>query len=174
MTTRPWDRQHGESGKAFEAFSIYRDLGAGRSIDAAWKRYANSDAQVSGYFRAWSAHFDWVERALQYDDYIEREARKKFEREAINRKVDMLKRHALAGKVLQRKGVEYIDRQGIDKSADAISAISKGIEIERKSEGLPDYLFEVMNADDNDLLRQYHELLASIGKESPETDDPEL
>lgn len=170
MTTRPWDRLANESDKAYQAFSAYRDMGSSRSLT----RVAEQLQKSTTILGRWSSQFDWVRRTQEFDDFIDHEARKKFEREAINRKVDMLKRHALAGKVLQRKGVEYIDKQGIDKSADAISAISKGIEIERKSEGLPDYLFEVMNADDNDLLRQYHELLASIGKESPETDDPEL
>ena len=38
--TKPWERQKGESAQAFEAFSIYLEMGAERSIRAVTKSYS--------------------------------------------------------------------------------------------------------------------------------------
>lgn len=173
MPKKIYDRQAGESDKAFEAFAVYRDMGAARSVDAVSQKLSKSRSLIA----RWSSDFNWVERVSAYDDFVDTQARKQLERDAIKRKADMLKRHALQGKVLQQKAVNYLDRHGIDKGADAINAIVKGIEIERKAENLPDWIFEVVNADDNELARQYAELLAQVasdgsGDEAAGNDDP--
>lgn len=161
---RMYDRLPEESSKAYDAFVVYRDLGVSRSIEIAWQRYSKSDKRVPGYFKQWSATYNWVERAAAYDDHIEAEARKVIERDAIKRKADMLKRHAQTGKALQSFGLTYLnDKKQPDKAADAISAIKSGVDMERKSEGLPEYLLEIMNADDNELTRAYNQLLTEIG-----------
>lgn len=158
-TPLPYERRSDESSKAFEAFTVYRDLGAGRSTDLVSQRLRKSIALI----QRWSREYDWVQRCRAYDDYIDAQARKQVERDSIKRKADMLKRHALTGKVMQQKGVEYLDKHGIDKSSDAVTSIKAGIEIERKSEGLPEYLVTVMEAPDDELARAYAELLAQIG-----------
>lgn len=161
---QPWDRLEVESSRAFEAFAIYRDLGTGRSILSAWKLYIKQDKNTAGYFSKWAADYEWVKRAAAYDDYIEAEARKKLDRDAIKRKAKMLERHANTGRALQAFGLQHVqtNKQPVN-SSDAIRAIRVGVDIERKSEGLPEYLIEVMNADDTELTAQYNELLAQIG-----------
>jgi hypothetical protein len=171
-----YDRQAGESDKAFEAFAIYRDMGASRSLDSVSKKLTKNIQLI----KRWSSQYGWGERVSAYDDYVDAQARKKFEADAIRRKADMLRRHALTGKILQQKGVDYLTdaKKGIEKSSDAITAISKGIDIERKSEGLPEWIFEVVNADDNELARQYAELYAQVtgnagGDETQGNGDPQ-
>lgn len=162
MANKIYDRQSGESVKAYEAFAIYRDLGVNRSIDAVVNKLNKSRQLLS----RWSGDYNWVERAAAYDDFVDAQARKKLERDAINRRADMLRRHALSGKVLQQKGVEYLSRQGspgIDRGADAIAAIKTGIAIERQAESLPEHLMAIVEATDDELARQYNELLAQIG-----------
>jgi len=156
-----YDRQPGETTKAYEAFTVYRDLGMGRTLERVSATLQKSVTMLG----RWSSQYRWIERAAAYDDYIEAQARKKNERDAIRRKADMLKRHALTGKVLQQKGVKYLDEtpKPIDRAQDAIAAIRTGIEIERKAENLPDWIFEVVDAPDDDLLRQYNELLTQVG-----------
>lgn len=162
---RIYDRLPDESVKAHEAFAAYRDMGAGRSIDAVVQKLNKSRTLIS----RWSGQYNWVERAAEYDDYIDIQARKKVEREAVSRKADMLKRHSQMGRALQSKGLQYLTDSGIDKSSDAISAVKSGIEIERKSEGLPEYLMSIVEAPDDELMRQYAGLLTSLS--NPDTAD---
>jgi hypothetical protein len=167
MTNKVYDRQVGESDKAFEAFTVYRDMGANRSHDAVAQKLSKSSTIIS----RWASQHGWRERVSAYDDYMDAQARKKFEADAIKRKVDMLKRHALTGKILQQKGVDYLSSKGVDRSSDAVAAIKAGVTIERQSEGLPEYMMEIVNADDNEIARQYAALLASLGNE-PDADSP--
>lgn len=156
---KPYDKLPTESSKAYEAFAIYRDLGVNRSTDLVAKQLAKSEQLI----RRWSYTYNWVARAAAYDEYIDQQARKVAEREAIKRKADMLQRHAIAGRLLQRKGAEYINQHGMEKSSDAINAIQKGVAMERAAEGLPEYLMEIVNADDDEIARQYLAVLAEIG-----------
>lgn len=157
-----WDRLDDESTKAYEAFAVYRDLGVNRRLDDVAAKL-NKSTTIMG---RWSSQYDWVNRAAAYDDYIEAKARIKLDREAIKRKADMLRRHADIGRSLQGFGLQHVQankKAGPIKSADAITAIKTGVELERKSEGLPEYLMQIMETPDDELTRQYNELLASIG-----------
>ena len=59
----PWERQKGESTKAFEGFRTYRDLGAGRSLVAAAKALGKNKAVLS----EWSMRHEWVRRVDAHD-----------------------------------------------------------------------------------------------------------
>ena len=63
---RAWSPQEGESAKAFGCFSIYRDLGAERTLrEAAAIHYGREDGPTRGEYdtvKRWSAAHDWQER----------------------------------------------------------------------------------------------------------------
>ena len=63
---RLYDRETDESAKAFEAWTVYRDLGAERSLQKASTLYYGSTANVR-QFERWSKRFGWVERAWAFD-----------------------------------------------------------------------------------------------------------
>lgn len=70
----PWDRQEGETPKAYAAFCAYRDLGTGRSIQ---KLRENSE-KTQGYERhllSWSSRYSWPARAAAWDEHLDRERR---------------------------------------------------------------------------------------------------
>jgi hypothetical protein len=67
---RIFDREPEESTKAFEAWTIYRDLGAQRSLHKAAELYYGRTSNVRQLQR-WSSRFNWVERARASD--VERE-----------------------------------------------------------------------------------------------------
>lgn len=83
-----WERQDGESGKAYAAFCVYRDMGKGRSAEAAYwtgKGYERDSLPRSkngkirapqGRWAQWCDRFVWVERARSYDLYLELMARR--------------------------------------------------------------------------------------------------
>lgn len=60
---KPWDRQPGETSKAYQAFSIYRDLGAARSV----RRVSEELAKTQTVIKRWSSAYNWVERAAAWD-----------------------------------------------------------------------------------------------------------
>lgn len=59
----PWDRQPGETSKAYEAFSIYRDMGANRTVRSVAEHLSKSGTLIAG----WSGKHDWVARAAAFD-----------------------------------------------------------------------------------------------------------
>jgi hypothetical protein len=89
--------------------------------------------------RAWYKKDEWKKRADGMDSEVSREMNK----EAIEEKILMLKRHADAAGRLVKLDLDYLDNHNIDKSADAIRAISVGIEQERAARGMPIALNEM-------------------------------
>ena len=66
-----WEQLAGESAKAFAAFAVYRDLGAQRSISAAYRQSSGSAAAAAGTWNGWSTEHEWVARAEAYDKHLE-------------------------------------------------------------------------------------------------------
>lgn len=60
---QPWDRHPGESAKAYEAFVIYRDMGAERTVRKVAESLGKSDTLIVG----WSSRHEWVRRVSAWD-----------------------------------------------------------------------------------------------------------
>lgn len=156
-----WEQQPGETPAAWRAFCVYRDLGPGRSIDAAWKKHTGQQASLKRAARrwfTWSVAYGWEARTREYDAHIERETRQRAEVETIKRRAEMLRKHQQAGELLRARGVEYFAAQKVDDGRTAIAAVKTGIDVERQAEGLPTWVVELLNADESDLRRQATEL----------------
>ena len=89
-----WDRQPGETSKAFEAFRIYLELRAERSYARVAERLTKSRTLIG----RWANKYRWHERSLQFDSHEMREEHKLQVREAAA----MRKRQAQLG----MKGLE--------------------------------------------------------------------
>ena len=63
-----WDRQPGESGKAFAAFLVYRDSDPRRISTA-----ARECRKAESLLRRWSARWDWQSRISEFDSYLARQ-----------------------------------------------------------------------------------------------------
>ena len=84
MPECPWERQTGETAKAFGAFECYRILGPDRSLQAAWERYytrpgrlkqrrrkhKEEAGQFPGYWGKWASTWRWRERAAAWDEEV--------------------------------------------------------------------------------------------------------
>ena len=97
--SEPWERQPGESSKAFQAFQTYLDLGPTRTLTEAARKLHKNRTTLG----QWSARWRWQDRLSAYESEL---ARKAFEAEAESRR-EMAQRHAridaLAGsKIVQR------------------------------------------------------------------------
>ena len=96
-TDKPWERQKGESEKAYEAFAAYRDMG---------EKLGKSDTLI----RRWKVRWNWQERVRAYDNELEREARKKV---VADRKA-MTERHIGIAMQLQKKALEALSSLSVE------------------------------------------------------------
>ena len=99
--TQKWGKIKHEQSKAFYYFSVYRDMGPFRSIDKVSEKCQENDGEDPPSVRQlqrYSSKYDWQERALAYDAYLDEKKRKANE-EAI---MEMNKRHAADAMEVQR------------------------------------------------------------------------
>lgn len=124
-TNKPWERQKGESGKAFETFKIYRDLGDKRTVSAVVKELEKSRSLID----RWGKNWDWEERARAYDNEIEKEAKK----QAVKDRKEMVKRHIDVAMEIIEKAIKAFRVMPIcDMTPKDIKEFLKfGIELER-------------------------------------------
>lgn len=128
---QPWERQPGESTKAFEAFKIYRDLGPSERSQAKVKEALERSSRTT--ISDWSVKFNWKKRVEAWDDEQDRIIRADHMKEIKK----MRKRHAdiatamlvKASKALQKIPVEEITAKEMSQMIDI------GTKLERISRG---------------------------------------
>ena len=107
--TKPWERQEGESVKAFEAFTVYLEMGDERSIREVAQRLAKSRTLIG----RWSVTYQWVERVAAFDADVQRKAHAK----AVKKRRNMVDRHISIALKMQEKALmalEQMDPADID------------------------------------------------------------
>jgi hypothetical protein len=119
--------------------------------------------------RAWYKKDEWKKRADGMDAEVSREINK----EAIEEKILMLKRHADASGKLIKMGVDYLEEHGITKGVDAIRAVTKGMEMERAARGMPIALSEMDTWSDEQLVRYVEKQLETPVLPENESDESE-
>lgn len=125
--TKPWERQEGESVKAFEAFCIYLNLGTERSITKVVQELNKSRALIG----RWSSAFGWVERAAAYDADLQRKARA----QAVKNARKMNDRHVKIALQMQEKALAALAQMRpseIDPK-DLIAMLREATKLERES-----------------------------------------
>lgn len=129
---KPWERQEGETPKAFYAFTLYRDMGHERSHSKVVQAYSKGK-RLDALIQRWSKKHDWVKRTTAYDDYLDA-VRRKEQEQAIK---DMRDRHTKIAMGLQGKGATKLLKKDyiIKSDRDAIHAIKEGAMLERLSRG---------------------------------------
>ena len=128
-----WERQENESNKAFQAFCIFRDLGAGRTLAAVAEKLRKSYDLI----RRWSKNYFWQNRADAWDKMISEKAAKK----AAEEYSKMLEVQINLGKMLQAKAAKAIqnidfENVSIKSLPSVVNAINIGVEIERTARDL--------------------------------------
>lgn len=125
----PWERQKGESARAYEAFTTYRDMGAGRSHNKVVQKLGKNRATIS----LWSSKYDWVKRVNAWDaeqDRITRQAQ-------IEEIKKMRKRHADLANAMLVKAAKALHRIPDDevKAGDVSRMVETAAKLERISRG---------------------------------------
>lgn len=139
-----WEPLEGESSKAYEAFSIYRDMGIQRGIRKVAQELGKSETLMS----RWSSQYNWVERAAAWDaeqDRIMREEQvqsiKKMRKQHADLAYSMLIKAAKALKRLPEDEIKASDISRMVETASKLERISRGdvgdVIEERKGEDAP-------------------------------------
>lgn len=97
--------------------------------------------------RQWRKDLMWDFRA----DDLDSKALAVVEDSLVSQKADMLKRQAEMAHNLQTIGMDYLDKEGFDTSASAVSAIIKGAELERTSRGIGEMMVKMATMNDAEL-----------------------
>ena len=127
-----WERQSGETARAFSAFCHYRDLPAvDRSVAAAWGRKLGGKQ-----WERWCTSHDWVNRAAEHDSDLASRRRERMAQELDRAKDDasVLIRAALA-KVAER--IQGMDAEEL-AAGQIPAALRTLIELELKVLGYED------------------------------------
>lgn len=122
-----WERQEGESREAYEAFSLYRDMGADggkRSLQAV----SNELSKSLTLMKRWSASYNWIERARAYDFHVEDLALRK----ATQSLAKARERQMAVGGKLQQMGFAALKETTITDPAVALKMIIEGAKLEYK------------------------------------------
>lgn len=88
MKPLPFERQPGETEKAFAAFNIYLNLGPTRSLSQVTKLMGKNTRRPE----IWSRKFDWTSRVQAYTAHLARIERETAEAMVRSKSVDWLKR----------------------------------------------------------------------------------
>lgn len=128
---RPYDIQPGESATAYEAFAVYRDMGAERSMVKAGQVLA----KTRGTMDRWAARFNWTARVRAFDEEVARRSTVA----SVDAHAEAKARHAALGVAMQKWGKAVIDSTPAEeaKAAEAISAIVRGVAVEREASDMP-------------------------------------
>ena len=132
-----WERQSGETAKAYAAFLLYRDLPAvDRSVPAAREGHQRDTKGTLRQWKGWSMRNDWVNRAAEHDSDLASRRREHTAKEMERSQDDalILIRAALA-KVAER--IQGMDAEEL--AAGQIPAALKMLfELELKALGYED------------------------------------
>lgn len=125
-TPDAWERQPGETTRAYEAFTLYRDMGADRALRKVVQALNKNLTTIA----EWSTKYEWVKRAAEWDAEQDRIARNA----QIEEIKKMRKRHAEVANSMIIKAARALNRM---KEEDIRPAdISRFIEVASKLERL--------------------------------------
>ena len=127
---KPWERQATDTDKSFEAFTIYRDMGVGRSLEKVGSQLGKSPKLME----RWSRYHGWVERAAQWDAEQDRIKLAIEEKERIEDIKRMRKKHADIASAMIMKSARALNR--LKEEDIKPSDISRMIEVASKLERL--------------------------------------
>lgn len=124
---KPWERQDGESAKAYQAFCKYLDMGEKRSIRAVAQQLGKSATLMA----RWSSTWHWPDRVGEYEADLRRQAYKKAQNDAEK----MAKRHINIALKMQEKALAALNATKPEyiQVRDMITLLREATKLERDS-----------------------------------------
>lgn len=132
LVAQPWERLSGESAKAFEAFVVYRDAGADRSLAKVAQQLGKSTTLIE----RWSARDSWVLRAESWD--VEQDRIWRAQQIASRREIG--RRHLRIANAMQQRLVDGLAKLDVSKMSprDISTWLEVSSKVQRAAIGLGD------------------------------------
>jgi len=180
-TNISWERCPGETSKAYKVFCEYRDMGSERSgVKVGQMLNVNKS-----YIDKLSSKYNWVNRAREFDDYIEARVRARNENEIIEMRIrhakqarDLQDTLALPLEVLNRKiekdpNLNELDKLKLNELLGLVTQSAKCLkqltEIEREARGVPSSTYRTeVTVDGNARIDILKELVDNMSDEQKE------
>lgn len=106
-----WDYLIGiDTEKSYRAFSMYRDLGYGRTFEKVARAFSQKVDSYIQQINAWSIKSFWRDRIREYDNYIEKIKRKESESLEISSHIDKLQRYRDKSEILGWSNLDISQR----------------------------------------------------------------
>ena len=145
LKEKTWERQAGESEKAYEAFTIYRDMGEKRTLIAVAEKLHKSSSLI----RRWKERWNWIERVRLYDNEIEKEVKAT----VVKERKSMIERHIKIAMQLQKKALEALrslpvkkmsakDIKDYIKIATDLERVNRMLDFDKKEDGCTNIIFK--------------------------------
>ncbi len=98
----------------------------------------------------------WKERYMWdfWADGLDLQVSQQVQDKLVAQRASMLERHAIMSQEMQDMAFDYLKAEGFDTSSSAVNAIVKGIEIERESRGISEYLVRMTQMSNDELLQE--------------------
>jgi len=117
----------------------------------------------------WRDAYNWDGRAGERDEAVAKERAEK----AVKAQVEFLNRKANYGKLLQKRAIEYfkdvVDANGkpipkdyVTSAAVGVQVLQAGVQLEQSAMGLPEWITEILSADEQTLRRVYDTALKEL------------
>lgn len=152
---RPWERQDGETEKAFSAFKAYLEM-EDRNVTSLAKRLSKTRQLLVG----WKQKYNWQERCIAWDKSLQEIEYKT----AVKERKKMAKRHIAIAMSMQAKAVEALKKIDVSKlnAGEIIRLFDTAVKIERLSRG--EATFINSNKNDNYDEKTKVEIIDNIPK----------
>jgi hypothetical protein len=133
----PWERQPGESPRQYARFTIFRDMGESRNLNAALEIInATGNNITKGSLHQLSFQYRWTERCESWDAQQQAAERQRL----IQLRRDMIERHRKVANSLTSKAVMSmlkIDEKHPLAPVDIVRFLTLSADLERKALGEP-------------------------------------
>lgn len=158
-----------ETAKHYQAFLVWYELD--RHYDKTRTKLGVNKNTLANWIKV----FEWHARADVLDAHAQAKIDSKLVNERVKRQAKMNETHFQTGQELLIVSNKYLEENGIDNGAQAIAAAKAGVEIQRKVEGLPDWLIDIFGMSEAELVKERARLLselasagAEVARERPE------
>lgn len=133
-----WEKRPGETEIAYHWFCKYRDMGVERSHAEVVQKYSKKPTYKSQLAK-WSVKYDWVDRVVAYDQYMEEKKRAAIEdermvaaREDISLAEDVLTKVKAKMAILEAEDMSIYDMRTLAEFAIKIRRDAMGVAQEFK------------------------------------------